>query len=155
MELTLKRTPTDSTGATFGTLYVDGVRRFHTLEDAIREVPDAPVEQWKVAGKTAIPAGRYRVVIDVSARFKRFMPHILGVPGFLGIRIHSGNTTADTEGCILVGRAVVGNSVVLSRSAFDELMGYLHLAKNGEIWITVENPTYDTTSAPMGTEPRP
>lgn len=158
VELIIRREPTNVSGTTFGTLYIDGVKRFLTLEDAIREVPDAPVEQWKIKGSTAIPAGRYRVILDMSARFKYIMPHVLGVPGFTGIRIHAGNTTADTEGCPLVGRTRAGNMLTLSRPAFRELMEYLTAAlskKGGEVYLTVENPSYADAPSPVkDTAPR-
>lgn len=70
----------------------------HTLEDPVRE-PGAA----KVWGDTAIPAGTYKVALRFSNRFQKELPGIQGVPGFEGILIHSGNTKADTHGCILVG----------------------------------------------------
>jgi hypothetical protein len=82
--------------STIGSLLIDGARHCFTLEDCVRDGP-------KIPGQTAIPEGRYQVVIDFSARFQRLMPHILDVPGFTGIRIHKGNTDQDTEGCILLG----------------------------------------------------
>jgi len=39
-----------------GTLSVDDVVQCYTLEDAIREIPDVPVEMWKIDGATAIPS---------------------------------------------------------------------------------------------------
>ena len=57
----------------------------------------------KIMGISAIPEGRYAVVITWSPRMKQWLPLLLGVPMFSGIRIHAGNTAADTAGCILVG----------------------------------------------------
>jgi hypothetical protein len=82
----------------------------------------------KIPGKTAIPRGIYRVVLDYSVRFQRQMPHILDVPGFEGIRIHSGNTAADTEGCILVGLTKANSFIGQSRIAFDRLFDSLEKA---------------------------
>lgn len=73
-----------------------------TLEDPVREVPGEPVEAWKIKGDTAIPRGTYAVRVTRSNRFKTDLPLLLNVPGFEGVRIHGGNTAADTEGCILV-----------------------------------------------------
>jgi Family of unknown function (DUF5675) len=76
----------------------------YILEDKVREITGKPVTEWKIKAETAIPAGRYKVVIDMSTRFKKQMLHLLDVPGYEGIRIHSGNTSHDTEGCLITGR---------------------------------------------------
>lgn len=83
--------------STVGALY-DEQDKFicYTLEDACREK--------KIAGKTAIPKGYYRLDYTNSGRFNRVLPLLVDVPLFFGIRIHAGNTTDDTEGCILVAR---------------------------------------------------
>ncbi len=90
-----------------------------TLEDMVRE-PGV-----KIAGKTAISEGRYPLVIDQSNRFRRAMPHILDVPNFTGIRIHTGNRATDVEGCIAVGytkeKDFIGRSVEAFNIFFDRL----------------------------------
>jgi hypothetical protein len=95
-----------------------------------------------VFGETAIPAGNYKVVIDYSPRFKRELPHILNVPGFEGVRIHPGNTSEDTEGCILVGKTWAGtNFIGQSRKAFEELFAKMKaaVAAKEEIELEIEN----------------
>lgn len=87
----------------------------YSLEDVVREVEGQPVSAWKVPGKTAIPSGRYRLAWTMSSRFKREMFLLLDVPGFAGVRIHAGNRSADTEGCILLGKAwtISGEEAIL------------------------------------------
>lgn len=130
MLLRLIREPTID-GATLGSLFLDGVWNCWTLEDALRDV--------KLAGETAIPAGRYGLVLDPSARFHRLMPHVLDVPGFEGIRIHAGNTTADTEGCILVGQTRGKAQVLNSMLAFGPLFDALKRSQS-PITVAIENP---------------
>ena len=93
---------------TIGKLYIDGEYFCDTIEDTDRgltqTMTDAQIKSKKVYGQTAIPTGTYRVIISYSIKFKRQMPLLLNVPGFLGIRIHSGNTEKDTEGCLIVGK---------------------------------------------------
>ena len=115
---------------TFGVLYLEGRFFCHTLEDRVRPT--------KIAGETAIPAGRYQVILSMSPRFKRVLPLLLAVPGFEGIRIHPGNTAADTEGCILPGYSRGPDSVLQSRVAFDGLFAQLQVAQ-GQKLITITN----------------
>lgn len=125
--------------ATIGSLYWEDAFQCFTLEDKVREVPGEIVSQWKVPGQTAIPAGNYQVVIDFSTRFKRLMPHILEVPGFTGIRIHKGNTDADTEGCILLGQQVAGPDMIThSTEAFEAFFPRLQAALGlGDVFISI------------------
>ena len=139
MNLELRRHPS-SANSTIGLLYIENVFECFTLEDIVREVPGEPIESWKVPGKTAIPAGRYRITITPSMRFKRDLPLLNDVPGFKGVRIHTGNTSEDTEGCILVGDQMAADAVVQSRVAFAELFDKLKAALNNweEVWMAVK-----------------
>lgn len=132
MNITITRKPS-ANGATIGEMLIDGEHCCYTLEDVVR--PDGV----KVPGQTAIPAGRYRVIIDQSRRFGCPMPHVLDVPNFEGVRIHSGNTAEDTEGCILLGQTHDDNHVWQSRMAFVAFMRKLEAAlqDGGEVWLTV------------------
>ena len=132
MNLFLQRRPS-ADDATIGEIFVDGVHECFSCEDVVRVA--------KVPGETAIPAGRYRVTITQSARFGRLMPLINDVPGFDGIRIHTGNTSADTEGCILVGQNAGTSTVAASKLAFDALYPKIEAAlqDGGECWITIHN----------------
>lgn len=128
---------------TIGILYVNGVRLCNTLEDAVRSE--------KVYGKTAIPAGTYRVLMNtVSQKFQDrawakpyggLVPRLRNVPDFQGVLIHPGNTAADTDGCILVGDNTIKGQLTNSTNRFYQLMGkLLAAALAGEaIDITILN----------------
>lgn len=60
-------------------------------------------KRLKVKGMTAIPEGRYLMRFTYSPKFGKRMFQLMDVPLFDGIRIHSGNSVKDTQGCILVG----------------------------------------------------
>lgn len=115
MKLTLTR-DTLADDFTLGKLTAGNVC-FYTCEDAVRDE--------KVYGKTAIPAGVYQVELTFSQRFQKILPLLKDVPNFSGVRIHSGNTAADTEGCILIGKQRTENGVAQSRIAMSELMALL------------------------------
>jgi hypothetical protein len=131
---------------------INAQRECYVLEDTVR----AP--GVKIQNETAIPAGRYRVIVDWSNRFRKFAFHILDVPNFSGIRIHSGNTDQDTDGCLLVGQERSLNAVLLSHNAFvalwDKLTeqsgfnteyGCQAFRMKEETWITiVDQPEEDT-----------
>jgi hypothetical protein len=121
-----------NTHETIGTLSIDGFHFCYTLEDTVRE------PGIKITGRTAIPAGQYKIKVTWSPRFKVMMPLLIGNEEFSkrwsGIRIHTGNSHTDTEGCILVGQRVVGNQLRESRLAYNELMKQL----SGQPEITLE-----------------
>ena len=104
---------------TIGKLYTDQVFLCDTLEDTVRELRDINHDgdfdddaEGKVYGKTAIPCGKYKVLLSFSSKLKRILPILLKVPGFTGIRIHGGKNETWTEGCILVGENVVKGQLV-------------------------------------------
>lgn len=136
MELTLNRIFL-GTVATIGELWVNNSHLCDTLEDRVRP------EGEKVYGKTAIPEGTYEVKLTYSPRFKKILPEILNVPNFSGIRIHKGNQSSKTEGCVLVGTwdGKKEDWISDSRKAFDELMSLLQEAtdKKEPITITIKH----------------
>lgn len=131
MKLRLERLQKDP-DVTIGALSVDGDFECWTCEDTVR--PDGV----KIPGETAIPAGSYTVDITYSPRFSRDLPLLLNVQGFVGIRIHPGNTPDDTDGCILVGQDRMAKSIGHSRAAFDVLFAKLRVAKVKGDPITLE-----------------
>ena len=129
MKLVLKRFEYAKT-YTVGKLYINGTFYCYTLEDTVRPKGE------KIDGQTAIPTGTYPVIIDVSNRFKRRLPHVLNVPGFEGIRIHTGNSSADTQGCILLGSTWGGKDFIAnSKAAFDPLFAKMELEKEIELVV--------------------
>lgn len=107
---------------TIGKMYIDGVFFCNTLEDTDRGLMQGmsvgEIMNAKIAGKTAIPVGSYKLVRTFSPRFKKMMPQILNVKGFAGVRIHAGNTAKDTEGCPLVGDNTIKGQLTNSRKRY-------------------------------------
>ena len=116
---------------TIGRLYVDGRFECYVLEDAVRDK--------KIPHETAIPYGRYELTVSYSPRFGRYLPLLLNVPNFSGIRIHSGNNHKDTEGCLILGQVKSEEQVLNSRKAFDLFYPKLVFAlqNNGKVYIEI------------------
>jgi hypothetical protein len=112
-----------------------------TLEPTWRDYKNGA---YKVKGRSAIPEGRYAVVISWSPKFKQWLPILLGGPEFnkqwQGIRIHAGNTAKDTQGCILVGRNQQVGEVLESRKWLYELKQKIVEAKARDeaVWLTIK-----------------
>jgi hypothetical protein len=131
MKLTLIRSPSAG-GWTLGRMTIDGRPECYTCEDVVRGE--------KIPGETAIPAGTYKVIITQSNRFKRPLPLVFNASDgterfvqldgmrFDGVRIHPGNTPADTEGCILPGQGFSAGGVTQSRPAFEALFARIDAA---------------------------
>ena len=125
---------------TIGKLYVDGKYFCDVLEDVDRGLDSSMTEseilEKKVKGQTAIPTGHYVINITYSPKYKRMMPLLLDVKGFSGIRIHSGNSSKDTEGCLLVGKNKKVGMVLESRDTYQRLFKMMEGQKEITIDIT-------------------
>lgn len=132
---------------TIGSLYVGDRYLCNTLEDRVRDLSDYNHDgdfddsgEGKVYGQTAIPPGRYQVILSYSAKLKRILPLLLKVPGFTGIRIHKGITDKHTEGCILVGENKIRGG--LENSPYYETVIIKLIRditnKREEVWLTIK-----------------
>ena len=151
MKLTLKRIARKE-GYTIGRLYIDDAYFCDTLEDRDRgleeSMPLDMIKRIKVKGETAIPTGTYELSMrHISPKYSRkkafaftggVMPRLLNVPGYEGVLIHSGNTAADSEGCILVGENKAVGKVLNSMATFKALWSVLNQRKSEPITITVQ-----------------
>lgn len=138
---------------TIGRFFVNGMRFHESLEDTDRgltsAMSDMAIKMTKIAGRTAIPKGRYKVILSVSEKFKKkswatkyggLVPEIVGVKGFSGVRIHPGNKASDTEGCPLLGENKVKGGLINSVKCYDEFMSKYMLpawTRKEEIYITI------------------
>ena len=123
---------------TIGELYIDDKFECFTMEDKDRQLEAGGI---KIPAYTAVPLGTYRVIVNMSNRFRKLMPLLISVPGFEGVRIHPGNTAKDTEGCILVGQ-VPGPldkavAVVNSRVTYEALFKRIREAYDNKDKITL------------------
>ena len=120
---------------TIGKMYINGEYFCDTLEDKVRVMNSI---NDKIKGETAIPAGTYKITLEMSPRFKRKLPLLHDVPYFSGILIHRGNTAKDTHGCILVGENKVKGQVINSTKAEVALMDILTKAVSKGDTIVIE-----------------
>lgn len=142
-----------------GHLYVDGIFVCDTIEDVDRGLDNSmsltEILNKKVKHETAIPTGTYDILMNVvspkysnSAYYllicKGKVPRLDNVKGYSGVLIHTGNTAADSSGCIIVGYNKVKGKVINSKVAFEKLYAILNAANNrGEtITITIDR-TYN------------
>ena len=140
---------------TIGNLYINGKLFCNTLEDKDRGLKqtDSPmsIQQRKVYGETAIPAGRYEIAMNiVSPKYSAVkwykdlcdgkVPRLLNVPGFEGVLMHTGNTALDSYGCVLIGKNTVKGKITQSKDTFKELYKEMKSAydKGERIYITIE-----------------
>lgn len=126
--------------STIGKLYVNDKFICDTLEDVCRDLNfDGDLDdagEKKIYGETAIPAGTYKMIINISPRFKKLLPRLIGIKDYEGVLIHPGNKPIDTSGCILTGTR--GKDCLLggtSVKALNRLMAELKLYDVYEISV--------------------
>ena len=127
---------------TIGNLYIDGKYFCDTLEDKDRDVhKNGKFDdgETKVYGETCIPFGTYKIVVNMSPKFKRELPRLLDVPLFEGVLIHRGNTAKDSAGCILVGENKAAGKVLNSTPYEKRLVKMMKeaIARGEEITIEI------------------
>ncbi|WP_273534032.1 DUF5675 family protein [Prevotella aurantiaca] len=128
---------------TIGNLYINGVFFSNVLEDTVRglrqDMTPEEIKKIKIHGQTAIPSGRYEIRVTLSARFRRQLPILLNVPGYAGVRIHPGNTDANTEGCLLPGKNDRVGQVSNSRATMAALQKQIEEAiyQNSKVYIEI------------------
>lgn len=141
MKLTLKRIALRPT-YTIGKLYIDDAYFCDTLEDTVRDTNKSGKfdnGEQKIKGKTAIPYGTYEIKWTYSPRFKKYTPQLMNVPSFEGIRVHSGNTSADTEGCLILGENKQVGKVLNSRATINKFYPIIKEAcSNGKVTIEIK-----------------
>ena len=137
MDIVIKRRR-PANGCTLSEWFVNGKSFCFGIEDLVRPSGE------KVFGETAIPAGSYQIVKTFSPRFGKYLPLLLNVPGFGGVRIHPGNYAKDTEGCLLPGTAIAPDNAMVtnSREAFEKLFTKIKAVEKKErIILTITNPS--------------
>lgn len=141
MKLTLNRIALRQT-YTIGKLYIDGKYFCDTLEDTVRDTNKSGKfdnGEKKIKGKTAIPYGTYEIKWTYSPRFKKYTPQLMNVPSFEGIRIHSGNSSTDTEGCLLLGENKKVGMVLNSRATINKFYQLIKKAcSKGKVTIEIK-----------------
>lgn len=127
--------------STIGRLYANGVFICYILEDKDRRLDEKmsleEIQKIKVYGKTAIPTGTYKVHITFSNKFKKMLPRLEQVKGFEGILCHPGNTSVDTEGCLLPGNIRRIDQVLESKLAFQKVYNILKEALDNKEEVTI------------------
>lgn len=114
--------------STAGKLHIESAFYCYTLELPIKDgLPGS-----------AIPEGTFPVSMRWSPKFGMNTPHIDNIPNRSLIEIHYGNTTADTNGCVLVGLTRSDNFIGRSRDAFTGLYPQIMKALGiGKVFLTV------------------
>lgn len=141
MEIIVKRVARRDT-YTIGKMYLNGEYFCDVLEDRDRgltqSTPLSTIKKIKIPNETAIPTGLYKVIVNMSPKFRRFLPRLLNVPGFEGVLIHRGNSDKDSSGCLLIGENKVKGKVINSTIYENKLVDILSKVQNSGEEITIK-----------------
>ncbi|HVG41679.1 MAG TPA: DUF5675 family protein [Chitinophagaceae bacterium] len=131
--------------STLGKMFINDQFFAYTCEDTVRDL--GPNCKGKIKNETAIAYGKYEVILSFSNRFQRYLPLLLNVPCFEGIRIHGGNTHENSEGCILVGaEGDMKGRIWNCAGKVASLVALLKVAEKKEkIWINIEKLSVNET----------
>lgn len=137
---------TFSQTSSIGKLYINDIYFCETLEDFDRALTNIlsleDIKRIKLFGKTAIPYGKYEMIVSYSSKFKKYLPLLLNVPGFSGIRVHAGNTAVDTDGCILLGETREADKILNSRKVMTKFINIiLRAARKEKIMFEITKST--------------
>ena len=105
-----------TTKSTIGKMYIDGHYFSETLEDALRH------PKLKIPKETCVPCCTLNAGISYSESFQRDMVILYNQPNgyesvveghsWKGLRVHGGNNTEHTAGCILVAENRINNDTI-------------------------------------------
>jgi len=131
---------TFSKESTIGELHIDGKFFCYTVEDKVRAKRGMWSKLLKVYAQTAIPYGRYPVMVTWSNRFKRPLTGIFNVPDFEGIRIHNGSTERSSAGCPIISyKRIAAGQLLNETKAMNDLCDIVAAKQKTEkVWIEIE-----------------
>ena len=113
---------------------------YDTLEPPVRQFD--PKGRYILTKPTAIPEGRYAVVVTYSRKYDKWLPLLLWVDRFRDVRIQAGKTVADIEGGnIIIGMHRGDGRIVNAPNSVWNLKDMMVQAKDrGEpIFITIKS----------------
>ncbi len=143
MEIVVKRLY-NKPSYSIGRLWVDGVPFCDTLEPPCRHLNNHrsldKIRKARGKGPMAVPNGRYRVLVTRSSKWGRWLPQLVGVPGFGQVFVRQGNKPGDTEGDILIGRNTrqgyvldsTAHSLALTRKVTEAM------ERGEKVWVTMK-----------------
>lgn len=108
-------------GYTAGSLFIDNFWECYTLESEVTEIANTPVKEWKT-DNSAIPFGKYQVIINKSLKTNNRLPLLLNVAGFIEVRIHDGDMKDKLDGGIIIGLNIDDGWISNTQNAMERVI---------------------------------